>query len=149
MSQPILLDTDVLIDFLRGYDKAVSFVNVNLDRILLSSIVAAELYAGVRNGNDNPHYAKSATCDLGSMEIRAQNPEKPVIPAKAGIHFDPKFLDSRFRGNDGLKNPASVTMADHPLGLAEVQHFTDTARRMATIEYQEPSKRVDTGELKP
>ena len=34
MSKPILLDTDVLIDFLRGYDKAVSFVNVNLDRII-------------------------------------------------------------------------------------------------------------------
>lgn len=29
MSRPVLLDTDVLIDFLRGYDKAVSFVNVN------------------------------------------------------------------------------------------------------------------------
>lgn len=34
MSRPVLLDTDVLIDFLRGYDKAVSFVNVNLDRII-------------------------------------------------------------------------------------------------------------------
>ena len=53
MSRPILLDTDVLIDFLRGYDKAVSFVNVNLDRIILSSIVVAELYAGVRSGKDD------------------------------------------------------------------------------------------------
>ncbi len=53
MSRPVLLDTDVLIDFLRGYDKAVSFVNVNLDRIILSSIVVAELYAGVRNGKDD------------------------------------------------------------------------------------------------
>ena len=53
MSRPILLDTDVLIDFLRGYDKAVSFVNVNLDRIILSSIVVAELYAGVRGGKDD------------------------------------------------------------------------------------------------
>ena len=50
MPRPILLDTDVLIDFLRGYDKAVSFVNANLDRIILSSIVVAELYAGVRGG---------------------------------------------------------------------------------------------------
>ena len=85
MSRPILLDTDVLIDFLRGYDKAVSFVNVNLDRIILSSIVVAELYAGVRNGNDNPHYAKSATCDLGSMETLVQSLGKPVIPTKAGM----------------------------------------------------------------
>ena len=148
MSRPIPLDTDVPIDFLHGHDKAVSFVNVNLDRIILSSIVA-ELYAGVRSGNDGPDYEQISACDIGSMETRAQSPGKPVIPAKPGIYFDPKFLDSRFRGNDRLKNPASVTMAGHPLGLAEVQHFTDTARRMATIEYQEPSKRVDTGELKP
>ena len=53
MARPILLDTDVLIDFLRGYDKAVSFVNVNLDRIILSSIVVAELYADVRSGKDD------------------------------------------------------------------------------------------------
>ena len=50
MSRPILLDTDILIDFLRGHDEAVSFVNANLDRIILSSIVVAELYAGARGG---------------------------------------------------------------------------------------------------
>ena len=57
MSKPILLDTDVLIDFLRGYDKAVSFVNVDLDRIILSSIVVAELYAGVRGEKDDMEQA--------------------------------------------------------------------------------------------
>lgn len=57
MSRPVLLDTDVLIDFLRGYDKAASFVNVNLDRIILSSIVVAELYAGVRGGKDDTEQA--------------------------------------------------------------------------------------------
>ena len=39
----------------------------------------------------------------GSMETRAQALRKPVIPAKAGIHFNKRPLDSRFRGNDGLK----------------------------------------------
>jgi predicted nucleic acid-binding protein len=48
MAQPILLDTDVLVDFFRGYDKAVDFVNTYNDRIILSSIVVAELYAGVK-----------------------------------------------------------------------------------------------------
>lgn len=50
MPRPILLDTDILIDFLRGHDEAESFVNANLDRIILSSIVVAELYAGARGG---------------------------------------------------------------------------------------------------
>lgn len=52
MSKPILIDTDVLIDFLRGYDEAMSLVAVNSERIVVSSIVVAEFYAGVRGGAD-------------------------------------------------------------------------------------------------
>jgi len=48
MSRPILLDTDVLVDFFRGHVKAEAFVNTYNARILLSSIVVAELYAGVK-----------------------------------------------------------------------------------------------------
>jgi predicted nucleic acid-binding protein len=48
MAGPILPDTDVLVDFLRGHGKAVAFVNAHHARIILSSIVVAELYAGVK-----------------------------------------------------------------------------------------------------
>jgi predicted nucleic acid-binding protein len=48
MAKPILLDTDVLVDFFRGHSKAVAFVNGHSARIILSSIVVAELYAGVK-----------------------------------------------------------------------------------------------------
>ena len=48
MEKSILLDTDVFVDFFRGFDKAVAFVNQYHDRIILSSIVVAELYAGVK-----------------------------------------------------------------------------------------------------
>lgn len=48
MAGPLLLDTDVLVDFFRGYSKAVAFVHDNSSRIILSSIVVAELYAGVK-----------------------------------------------------------------------------------------------------
>ncbi|MBW2633094.1 MAG: type II toxin-antitoxin system VapC family toxin [Deltaproteobacteria bacterium] len=48
MARPILIDTDVLVDFFRGFDKAVVFVNVYNARIVLSSIVVAELFAGVK-----------------------------------------------------------------------------------------------------
>jgi predicted nucleic acid-binding protein len=51
MEKPILLDTDVLVDFLRGLDKAVALINKYNDRIILSSIVVAELYAGVKEGD--------------------------------------------------------------------------------------------------
>jgi predicted nucleic acid-binding protein len=48
MEGAILLDTDVLVDFFRGHSKAVAFVNAHSARIILSSIVVAELYAGVK-----------------------------------------------------------------------------------------------------
>jgi predicted nucleic acid-binding protein len=52
MEQPILLDTDILVDFLRGYSKAMEFVNAHSARIILSSIVVAELYAGVKGEHE-------------------------------------------------------------------------------------------------
>ena len=48
MARAILLDTDILVDFFRGHSKAVAFVNTHSARIILSSIVIAELYAGVK-----------------------------------------------------------------------------------------------------
>lgn len=48
LNKAVIVDTDVLIDFLRGYPKAVNFVRSNSTRIVLSSIVVAELYAGVK-----------------------------------------------------------------------------------------------------
>ena len=50
-----------------------------------------------------PDYAQSSACAPGSMETRAQAQQKPVIPAKAGIQGPLIEVDSRFRGNDGLK----------------------------------------------
>jgi hypothetical protein len=48
MTRSILLDTDVIVDFFRGHPKAVAFMNNHSDRIILSAIVVAELFAGVK-----------------------------------------------------------------------------------------------------
>lgn len=47
-----LMNTDVLIDFLRGKDKAISFIDEFSPHIILSPIVIAELYAGVKGTNE-------------------------------------------------------------------------------------------------
>ena len=47
-----LVDTDVLIDFLRGNAKAKQFIKTNFDSIMLSTITIAELYSGVREGEE-------------------------------------------------------------------------------------------------
>lgn len=44
----LLIDTDVLIDYLRGFKKAANYLEETTDPLLLSSITLAELYAGVK-----------------------------------------------------------------------------------------------------
>jgi predicted nucleic acid-binding protein len=46
------VDTDILVDFLRGYPAAVAYVKAEAGRIILSSVVAAELYAGIRDNDE-------------------------------------------------------------------------------------------------
>jgi predicted nucleic acid-binding protein len=52
MAKLILPDTDVMIDFFRGYSKAVIFINANSPRIVLSAIVVAELYAAIKGKSE-------------------------------------------------------------------------------------------------
>jgi predicted nucleic acid-binding protein len=49
---PLVVDTDVLIDYLRGQDQAVVFLEGSEPRLALSVITIAELYAGVRDGEE-------------------------------------------------------------------------------------------------
>ncbi len=75
MSRQFLVDTDILIDFLRGRPVAVSFVNEHLDRIIVSAISVAELYSGVRGrANDTERQDLAAFLDL-----------VPIVPVSAGI----------------------------------------------------------------
>lgn len=60
--RPILPDTDVLVDFLRGHAKAIAFMEAHHTRVILSSIGVAELYAGVKG--DAEHAALDAFVSL-------------------------------------------------------------------------------------
>lgn len=49
MNDRLVLDTDVLIDYLRGNDNAILFLENLQQQLCVSVITVAELYAGVRN----------------------------------------------------------------------------------------------------
>ena len=51
-TKPVLVDSDVMVDFLRGHPKAIALIQEQSARIILSSIVVAELYAGVRGDEE-------------------------------------------------------------------------------------------------
>ncbi len=48
----ILIDTDVLIDFLRGVEAAKAFIASLPEQAYISAITVAELHVGVRNGKE-------------------------------------------------------------------------------------------------
>ena len=50
MAESLLIDTDVLIDYLRDKAEAVSYLESLSESLLISVITVAELYAGVRDG---------------------------------------------------------------------------------------------------
>ncbi len=52
MSDSLLFDTDVLIDYLRGYPPAIDYFKESTGRQLVSVITVAELFTGVRDGNE-------------------------------------------------------------------------------------------------
>ena len=49
----MLFDTDVLIEYLRGKDEAKAYIDNIQDVVYMSSISMAELYAGVRKGEES------------------------------------------------------------------------------------------------
>lgn len=52
MADTLLIDTDVIIDYLRGRTDAVAYLEGLTGTQLLSAVTVAELYAGVREGNE-------------------------------------------------------------------------------------------------
>jgi len=48
----VIVDTDVIIDCLRGRDEAIVFISAKRSQIILSAITIAELYAGVKGATE-------------------------------------------------------------------------------------------------
>jgi predicted nucleic acid-binding protein len=64
VAEKLLLDSDVLIDFLRGHSPAVAFMARAPLPLYLSVITVAEAYAGVRDGEERDKLDKT----LGAFE---------------------------------------------------------------------------------
>jgi hypothetical protein len=52
MPNKLLIDTDILIDYLRGREDAVHFLESRQISMFISAITLGELYAGVREGQE-------------------------------------------------------------------------------------------------
>jgi len=110
----LLVDTDIFVDFLRGNDLAIDFVRTNATRIVLSSIVVAELYAGARSEE---------------LPILDELPQSfPVEPITADIARAAGLLKSRYARSHGVGLADALIAAtakhhDLDVGTLNTKHF--------------------------
>ncbi|HEX6289337.1 MAG TPA: type II toxin-antitoxin system VapC family toxin [Herpetosiphonaceae bacterium] len=79
MTIQLLLDTDVLIDYLRARAEAVMYVESLTEPLLMSAITLAELYSGVREGTERT----LLDTFVGAFEILSVSDE---IAVKGGLY---------------------------------------------------------------
>lgn len=111
----MLIDTDILIDYFKELPEAVEFIEANIDRIMLSSVTAAELYAGVRDGKER------AALDDFLSAVRVL--EVDLAIGKAGGLFRRQYKASH---NSGLADCLiAATAIEHqiPLKSLNTKHF--------------------------
>jgi len=75
----LLIDTDILIDYLRGQPKAIAYLESLPEPPLLAAITVAELYAGVREGNER----KALERFLATIEVV---PLDEAIATRGGLY---------------------------------------------------------------
>jgi predicted nucleic acid-binding protein len=79
MADRLLLDTDVLIDYLRGRAEAVAYLESLSGPLVISAMTVGELYAGVREGDERSRLETF----LNAFEIV---PLDSAIAARGGLY---------------------------------------------------------------
>ncbi len=88
MTERLLIDTEVLVEYLRGRDAAIEYFEGLAQELSVSSITVAEIYAGAR-----------ATHEHSALELLFQG--LAVVPVTAEIARDAGQLRHRFGPSHG------------------------------------------------
>ncbi len=114
MMAKILCDTDILIDYLRGKEKAKGFIEQK-NIIYISSISVAELYVGVRKGIETEELALF----LDTFEIVNINKN---IAKTAGLYCN-KYKPSHGTGLADALIAATAEEIKAQVATYNVKHF--------------------------
>lgn len=118
MPRPCLVDTDVLVEYLRGHPSAIRFVRDHANRIILSAMSVAELYAGVRGGVNGPEQLALANF-LSLFSIIPVSAEV----AKVGGRYRRDYAGSHGVGLADAVIAATAVLSDAELKTLNVKHY--------------------------
>ena len=99
MSEPLLIDTDVLIDYLRGQADAATYLEELSAPLLMSVITLAELFAGVRDGEERRALdVFISVFELVEVSSEIENifPGSPTLLSPMKKHEDPYEISAHF-----------------------------------------------------
>jgi len=119
----MLIDTDVVIDYLRGRPEAVEFLERKVESAAVSTISVAELFQGVRDGREREILSEA----LSALTVL---PVTAAIAETAGLYR----REYRDACGCGLADCIIAATASHhrlPLVTRNVRHFAmlDEVRR--------------------
>lgn len=115
MSESTLLDSNILIDYLRGRSEAVEFVEGLKTVPRISAVTVAELYAGVRDGREREVLDRLVT----SFEIVDVD---EVIAVMGGL-LKRQFARSHGIGIADAIIAATARVAGSKLATLNTKHF--------------------------
>jgi predicted nucleic acid-binding protein len=115
VSERLLLDTDVIIDYLRGVPEALTFLDNLKNPLLISAIAVAELYAGIRPGKETQKLQKFLT----AFEII---PVDQVIARQGGLYRG-SFGRSHNTGLADALIAATADITGATLVTLNIKHF--------------------------
>lgn len=115
MTSPLLLHTDVLIDYLHGWPDAVAFLKKTRRSLCVSAVTVAELHVGVREGPERQVLDRF----LGLMEVVAITPGI----AKQGGLWRRDYGKSHGTGLMDALIAASAEMTGCTLATLNEKHF--------------------------
>lgn len=110
MTDPVMLDTDVVIDYLQNCPDAIAFIHSLSSAPMLSVVTVAELYRGVRDGRERDELdqlvADSVLIPLEWQSAVAGGLYERQCGRTHGVGFA-DALDRRPRGG-AARNPGHV-----------------------------------------
>ena len=115
MDRILLLDTDVLIDYLRGVAPAIRFIEESRERQLVSVIGVAELHAGVKGEEEETKLADF----VASFEVV----DIDLAIAQLGGSFRNRYFKSHGVGLADALIAASSVQRDACLTTLNQKHF--------------------------